>query len=342
MIVAYITEAGANIHIPGQGMKKIASSSPIFLEVVSVVMDGIDLPPEEQLTDGEKINRIVRLIDREEGLRDAVVGSMEVIEGNIKIDGEFVPEIIAQRIRAFEEAKLPLKAIVSFWDNLKNNPDERCRNELLKFLEHNGIPLTDDGHFVAYKYVNADFGAIADSSYKNNPGNELSKNRRECDPNPNQTCSNGLHVASWGYVKDSKTIVAVKVNPIDVVAVPTDYNGQKMRVCRYRVLEQITGEFSTPRYETPEAAKVNYDTDRERFEFMGIEGFHKSNGFGTWAGMIKHKSPLLNGKSYHGDSLDLLRENFEEIITEITKDTRFNYLRQKRDINGGFLKVKGQ
>jgi hypothetical protein len=334
MLTSIITPAGANIHIPGKGLKSIPASSPIYNDVVAVIMDGMGLPDDQQLEDSEKIHRILRLIDRESDLRNAANGHFEVIEGNIKIDGEFVPPIIAKRILDFMDKKYDFEPMVKFWENLRNNPSERSRIELLSFLEHNGIPITNDGYFVAYKYVNSDFSACHDSKYKNHPGNTLSMNRDDVDADSSQTCSRGLHVAAWNYVKNSSTIVSVKVNPADVVSIPYDYNGMKMRVCRYQVIDTISGEFNEPRFnDEPEI-----ELDRERFEHFGIIGTHKEMGTGNWMGIISHKHRLLDGVTYRADSLKLLHDEFIRTVDEIIKDTRFNYLRQKRDGKGGFAK----
>jgi hypothetical protein len=61
--------------------------------------------------------------------------------------------------------------------------------------------------------------------------------REECDSNPNQLCSRGLHVGNLSYVKEfghsDRVIHECVVDPADVVAVPRDYNNTKMRVCKY-------------------------------------------------------------------------------------------------------------
>jgi len=61
----------------------------------------------------------------------------------------------------------------------------------------------------------------------------------DCDTNPNNTCSSGLHVGAPGYVKmfgghqEDRFVLACLVNPADVAAVPYDYNFEKMRTSRY-------------------------------------------------------------------------------------------------------------
>jgi bifunctional DNA-binding transcriptional regulator/antitoxin component of YhaV-PrlF toxin-antitoxin module len=68
--------------------------------------------------------------------------------------------------------------------------------------------------------------------------------RSEVDDDPAVTCSRGLHVAAFPYARDfypNGKMMEVKVNPMDVVAVPDDYNAQKMRVCKYVVLRECEG-----------------------------------------------------------------------------------------------------
>lgn len=73
-------------------------------------------------------------------------------------------------------------------------------------------------------------------------GTPVTMDRNQCNPNQNETCSKGLHVAGreWltkGYF--GKTSLMVLVNPTDVVAVPPDDNYGKMRVCAYYPVQLI-------------------------------------------------------------------------------------------------------
>lgn len=70
-------------------------------------------------------------------------------------------------------------------------------------------------------------------------GEAVTLPREECDNDPNNTCSSGLHVGAPGYVagfggrSDSNYILACLVSPMNVVAVPYDYDFEKMRTCEY-------------------------------------------------------------------------------------------------------------
>jgi len=60
--------------------------------------------------------------------------------------------------------------------------------------------------------------------------------REECDPDSAVSCSHGLHVGSYDYVKEFgsglDTILAILVNPKDIVALP-EHDNSKIRTCRY-------------------------------------------------------------------------------------------------------------
>ena len=70
-------------------------------------------------------------------------------------------------------------------------------------------------------------------------GQAVSMERESCDNNPSNTCSSGLHVGAPGYVSgfggrnNSNYILACLVSPMNVVAVPYDYDFEKMRTCEY-------------------------------------------------------------------------------------------------------------
>ena len=164
---------------------------------------------------------------------------IELKDGLLVANNEPLPAELEARILKFKELKLPYAPLLKFWENLKKNPSFNSRKMLFKFLEHNGHPLTTDGCFIAYRGVTEDFKDVHTKSFDNKPGSVCSMPRSEVDENPNNTCSNGLHVACFDYAKGfGPKLVEVKVNPADVVAVPTDYNGTKMRVCRFEVVAE--------------------------------------------------------------------------------------------------------
>lgn len=211
-----------------------------------------------------------------------------------------LPEILQKRILSFLDDNLPIDALIKFWENCQLNPEFRAIEELYLFLEHNGLPITSDGCFVAYKKVNkVDYDAevpkefaglymdkagncrgakghfvggelkqrfkewLADTNKKfklvdnytrtmdNSVGQVVSMPRNEVDNDRNTTCSNGLHFAAWNYAStySGDTLIMIKVNPSDVVAIPNDYNNMKGRAAKYEVLGIIDEEMTTKHLE---------------------------------------------------------------------------------------------
>lgn len=172
-------------------------------------------------------------------------GGLKVRKGIATIEGEPLPEVLSRRLVDLYQAGAPCYPLVRFWKNLKKNPSKDSQKELFDFLMHSNIPLTEDGCFVAYKRVTKDFKDICTRTYNNSPGEYVTKPRSEVNADRNQTCSDGLHAAAWGYLdsyaneNESKT-VEVKINPRDVVSIPVDYQNMKMRVCAYLVIREVT------------------------------------------------------------------------------------------------------
>jgi len=195
-----------------------------------------------------------------EGIPDAIElerkfngDGIELKDGLLVANNEPLPSELENRIIKFKEQKLPYDALLRFWDNLKKNPSYNARKMLFKFLEHNGHPLTDDGCFIAYRGVTEDFKDVHTKTFDNKVGSICEMPRSLVDDNPKNTCSSGLHVACHNYAKGfGPRLVEVKVNPSDVVCVPEDYNGTKMRTCRFEVVAEGANERDELVYPKPQ------------------------------------------------------------------------------------------
>ena len=155
-----------------------------------------------------------------------------------------VAAFLAKRLIEFAKEKLPIEPLVYFWKKLRKNPSMDSQEMLYGFLEKNHHPITSDGNFIAYKKVTRMSGKLVDThtkSINNSVGMIVSMPREKVVEDKHQTCSAGLHVAAWDYAQSfpGDTLVELLVDPTDVVSVPVDYNQQKMRVCRYKVMCEV-------------------------------------------------------------------------------------------------------
>lgn len=168
-------------------------------------------------------------------------GRVSVSEDEVLFDGVPVHNALTRRmIQRFSEG-FPFAHFCKFMENLDANPSYRARNELYNFLEACNLPITDDGCFLAYKKIRADWTDCFTGKIDNSIGAKPTMNRRDVNEDPTQTCSAGLHVCSYSYLKSysGDRIVAVKVNPADVVSCPVDYSFAKLRVCAYEVIDEL-------------------------------------------------------------------------------------------------------
>lgn len=176
-------------------------------------------------------------------------------DGVVKYKGEEIHSVISDRVFDLLDQKLPHQPLLNFVKNLSENPSYRSVNELYTFLEHKRLPITEDGCFTAYKYVTKYNGDndIADSegnvitkgdfvdartgkTHRNNVGDTPSMPRNKVDDNLNHACGSGLHVGSYEFVSGHGYIIICKINPTNVVSIPSDSQCQKVRCCAYEVI----------------------------------------------------------------------------------------------------------
>jgi hypothetical protein len=168
--------------------------------------------------------------------------------GNVSIQGEQLfwkdkplHSALAVRMIAMLQEGFPIEPMVLFMQNLMNNPSRQAVNELYGFLEKNNLPITPDGHFLAYKKVREDYLDCHSATMDNSVGKIVEMERNEVDDNRDNTCSAGLHFCSHSYLNyfGGERTVIVKINPADVVSIPSDYNDAKGRACRYEVIGEV-------------------------------------------------------------------------------------------------------
>jgi len=171
--------------------------------------------------------------------------------GNVVVSGTKYPlaSAVVQKIIKMSEQGFDPMPLVNFLENLYRNPSKVAIAELFLFLDAAELPITPDGHFLAYKRVREDYLDCHSGTMDNSVGNVLEMDRNAVDDDKNRTCSAGLHFCSFDYLKSfhGERIVIVKINPKDVVAIPADYNNSKGRTCRY----EVVGESELDGYKLP-------------------------------------------------------------------------------------------
>ena len=207
---------------------------PKFMEIIGLLRE-------------EKYDEAMEMLNMKRGLERYISGDLIIEGGTLKYKDLIIDSGLTRRIVGKMQNGEPFEPLVAFFENLMANPSRRAVYQLYDFLEHNDIEITDDGHFIAWKRVNSNFKDMYTGKFDNSPGTVVKVNRFQVDENPNVTCSHGLHLAAKSYIPHygggSGKVIACKVNPADVVAIPTDYNNAKMRCAGYEVLYEVTSDF---------------------------------------------------------------------------------------------------
>ena len=201
------------------------------------------MPVAEAIKEG-RFDDAVELASVESFLNKISSGNVTVTDGEVLYKGQPLNGYLASKLVQFFREGLPVEHYCAFLSNLMDNPSMVSRKELYLFLGSANLPVTEDGCFLAYKAVRHDFKDKHSGRFDNSPGVTHEMERHEVDDDRNQTCSYGFHAAAYQYARDflgggGDKMVAVKINPKDVVSVPSDYNNQKLRCCKYTVMFEI-------------------------------------------------------------------------------------------------------
>ncbi|UTC29003.1 hypothetical protein MARCHEWKA_04910 [Brevundimonas phage vB_BpoS-Marchewka] len=179
----------------------------------------------------------------------------------LRLDGKLIDYGLSGRMAQVVEAGVPFDALSRFIEKVSENPDKTVAEDLYRFMEKGGIPLTPDGNILVFKKVDPNYysyasgttmarATLADGTVKEMTGKVLyplggyvEMDREDCDPNRQRTCSKGLHGCSPEYLnfwyKQAGIVLIGEVDPKDVTAIPADHNDQKLRCCRMKIVGEI-------------------------------------------------------------------------------------------------------
>ena len=265
--------------------------------------------------DAEDVDTLTDILDLKRKLHVMSEGNIAFDGVNLEYKGNPLDHSIINRITQLNDIGASVVRHLRFLDNLMDNPSYRAVNETYRFLEACDLPLTKDGHFLAYKIVQDNYRDIYSGKFDNSVGSVPEVPRNSVDEDSTRTCSYGLHVCSRGYLGNYGTargsrIMIVKVNPRDVVAVPHDYNNAKMRVCRYEVFDEIPYDevfdndpmesYSTDRYSEDDFEDDSEEPENDFDLFDGEEDHHEWDDIGCLDSEDEDDEPVrrkvVNGK----------------------------------------------
>lgn len=197
-------------------------------------------------------------------------GNVSIVNGDFTWKGRPFHNALSNKFIEMLKEGFDVEPMVNFMENLMQNPSKRSVDELYSFIERGQLPITPDGCFLSFKKVNNSYLDCHSNSVLNKPYNLLtadderligvpcgrdntvmvtvenettvvSMERNLVDDDRDRTCSDGLHFCSIEYLSHfyGERTVIVKINPRDVVSIPSDYNDTKGRTCRYEVIGEL-------------------------------------------------------------------------------------------------------
>ncbi len=204
-------------------------------------------------------------------------GYVNCTDGALTWDGIKMPEMFTSTILDMVKQGFPFEPMLNFLDNLSQNPSDHAVVELFDFMENKNMPITYDGCFLAYKAVREDYKDIYSGTFDNSIGSVCQVARNKVDSNRDNGCGHGLHVGAIDYAKSyggididdqdndgGNRLMICKVNPRDVVSVPTDSKFQKLRCCRYEVVAEFDSVFDKVVHMTDNDIQHVYRKQRNR------------------------------------------------------------------------------
>jgi hypothetical protein len=234
---------------------------------------------------------VEEMLDVKNGYKEFSNGRIAVDGDNLIYDGAIIHNVLTQRIVEMIHNGDEATPMLNFLVNLMDNPSEGSIDQLYTFLEHENLPITEDGCFLAYKAINRDYTDKYTGKISNKVGDKVKMPYEEVTADPTKHCSSGLHCGSIDYVRSygnfqvnengehtGDRLVTVKVNPSAVVSVPEDSDRQKVRVYRYVVHEEIENPYDlVPKYEAP----VYYDSEGNVYD-EDVFGDGDYDDYETW------------------------------------------------------------
>ena len=233
--------------------QKFASSDPKYAAIIAALR----LPSDQQEA---AINKALEAADVNRDIQSKGF-QLNPNTREVSYHGELLPAPLAQKVFSLIEQNLPVTLLEKFWENLKQNPSYNSVRELYDFLSYKELPITEDGCFLAYRGLQDDFYSVSGNlqtkvlqgtvnskgQIYNGVGEHIEVQRNCVDDDRNNHCSFGIHAGSWDYARgwSRGKMVVVKINPKDVVSVPSDYDCQKLRCCAYTVVSEVEVEITS-------------------------------------------------------------------------------------------------
>jgi len=188
---------------------------------------------------------VVDLLDVKAAVERVCCGDIELVdEETIKYKGEKINHVVVDKIFERLDLELDVKPLMHFLDKLMANPSKNSLEQAWTFIEAHNFTIDDEGFCYLYKGVNPDFTDWYTGTVMNPVGSVIKMPRNQVDDNFEQACSCGYHLGTFSYaesyaIRADGHLLLAKLDPKNIVSVPREGKGEKLRVCEYKIVEEI-------------------------------------------------------------------------------------------------------
>lgn len=257
-IASLVTASGILLFLDGKQFT-IGTDHPNFAKIKTALAN-------------KKFNEIPLLADVVSSVRTWLNNGrdLELRGDQVYLNGVPFSAEVTTKVLSMIKAGASVEPLANFLRKVRQNPSNTAQNELLLFCVANGFMIHEDGDLVAYKSVRGNYTDIHSGKFLNSVGKVVTMERGQVDDNRDRTCSTGLHFASYDYASTwagnidgvNRRLMVMKINPRDVVSIPSDYNNQKGRCARYEVIAELTTNTPLPKQEVYTAASLGVPASR--------------------------------------------------------------------------------
>ena len=230
-VASMLTPTGLALFIDGQNLT-VNKDHPNYKAVQTALKEKRyeDLPGLMDLP-----TAIATFVGKGEGFK--------TVDGIVFLNDEPFGEAVSEKVlRMINDGYQP-QPLYNFLRKVRENPSFAAQEELLLFWTANGGMIHEDGDILAYKAVDENYKDMHSHTIDNSVRQTVTMPRHQVDDCRERACSRGLHFAAQDYVARMYTggsrMMVLKINPRDVVSIPSDYNNQKGRCCRYEVIAEL-------------------------------------------------------------------------------------------------------
>lgn len=197
----------------------------------------------KEALNNQDYQKAIDALDTKAALETLSDGLVSCNGESVTYKGEAIHNAAADKLlNLMADGYTNIKPWLKFIQKLMQNPSHNSREQSYKFIEHRGMPLTEDGNIIGYKGVTSEYKDKWSGKFDNSVGSILSMDRSDVDDNINNGCSKGFHVGSHEYAdnwggSDGK-LMLVEFSPEHIVSVPHDCSYAKLRVSEYKVIAE--------------------------------------------------------------------------------------------------------